>query len=158
VDRLTDRVMEQIQTSVIWRPGALELLSEVRNAGIPTALVTMSIHRMARHVASFMPAESFPFGAFDHIVAGDTVTHSKPHPEPYLRGAELLGVDVADCVVIEDSTTGLASAVASGALAIGVPLHSPLEHGRGYTIWPTLTGRTVADISELIASTRTDAA
>jgi HAD superfamily hydrolase (TIGR01509 family) len=158
VDRLTDRVMEQIQTSVIWRPGALELLSEVRNAGFPTALVTMSIHRMARHVASFMPAESFPFGAFDHIVAGDTVTHSKPHPEPYLRGAELLGVDVADCVVIEDSTTGLASAVASGALAIGVPLHSPLEHGRGYTIWPTLTGRTVADISELIASTRTDAA
>ncbi len=153
VDRLTDRVMEQIETGVSWRPGALELLTELRDAGIPTALVTMSIRRMAEHVASFAP-----FAAFDHIVAGDSVTHSKPHPEPYLRGAELLGVDPAECVAIEDSTTGLASAVAAGAVAVGVPLHSPLEHGRGYTIWPTLTGRGIADLSELLQSARTDAA
>jgi HAD superfamily hydrolase (TIGR01509 family) len=159
VDRLTDRVMEQIGSGVPWRPGALELLAELRNAGVPTALVTMSIRRMAEHVASLVPADLFaPGGAFDHIVAGDSVTHSKPHPEPYLLGARLLGVDAVDCVAIEDSTTGLASAVASGAVAVGVPLHSVLEHGRGYTIWPTLTGRTVADISELLQSARTDAA
>jgi beta-phosphoglucomutase-like phosphatase (HAD superfamily) len=113
----------------------------------------MSIRRMAEHVSAFLP-----FTAFDHIVAGDSVTHSKPHPEPYLIGAELLGVDAVDCVAIEDSTTGLASAVAAGAVAIGVPLHSPLEHGRGYTIWPTLEGRTITDISELLQSNRTDAA
>ena len=153
VNRLTDRVMEQIETGVAWRPGALELLAELRDAGIPTALVTMSIRRMAEHVSSFIP-----FAAFDHIVAGDSVTHSKPHPEPYLLGAELLGVDAVHCVAIEDSTPGLASAVAAGAVAIGVPLHSPLEHGRGYTIWPTLTGRGVSDISELLQSNRTDAA
>ena len=153
VNRLTDRVMEQIETGVAWRPGALELLAELRDAGIPTALVTMSIRRMAEHVSSFIP-----FTAFDHIVAGDSVTHSKPHPEPYLLGAELLGVDAVRCVAIEDSTPGLASAVAAGAVAIGVPLHSPLEHGRGYTIWPTLTGRGISDISELLQSNRTDAA
>ena len=45
------------------------------------------------------------------LVSGDDVTHSKPHPEPYLRGAELLGVAIADCVAIEDSAPGLASAV-----------------------------------------------
>ncbi|MES2094989.1 MAG: HAD family phosphatase [Actinomycetota bacterium] len=153
VNRLTDRVMEQIASGVSWRPGALELLAELRDAGIPTALVTMSIRRMADHVASFIP-----FAAFDHIVSGDSVTHSKPHPEPYLRSAELLGVDAAECVAIEDSTTGLASAVAAGAVAIGVPLHSPLEHGRGYTIWPSLAGRRLADVSELFRSPRTDAA
>lgn len=153
VNRLTDRVMEQITDGVAWRPGAFELLSEIREAGIPTALVTMSIRRMAEYVSSLLP-----FTAFDHIVAGDSVTHSKPHPEPYLRGADLLGVDAADCFVIEDSITGLASAVASGAVAVGVPLHSPLEHGQGYTIWPTLSGRTVADISELLETIRSDAA
>ena len=144
VQHLTDRVLDQIHVSVPWRPGARELLSAVRQAGIPTALVTMSIRRMAEHVVS-----TIPFDAFDHIVAGDDVTHSKPHPEPYLRGAELIGVDPAMCMAIEDSTTGLASAVASGAIAIGVPLHSPLVHGLGYTIWPSLEGKTVDDLSSL---------
>ncbi|HAM27172.1 MAG TPA: hydrolase, partial [Microbacteriaceae bacterium] len=102
VQHLTDRVLDQIHVSVPWRPGARELLSAVRQAGIPTALVTMSIRRMAEHVVS-----TIPFDAFDHIVAGDDVTHSKPHPEPYLRGAELIGVDPAMCMAIEDSTTGL---------------------------------------------------
>jgi HAD superfamily hydrolase (TIGR01509 family) len=147
IDHLTDRVMEQIENSVPWRPGALELLAAVREAGIPMVLVTMSIHRMAVHVASKMP-----FDAFQHIVSGDTVTHSKPHPEPYLRAAELLGVDAADCVAIEDSVTGIASAVASGAVSIGVPLHSPLTEDNGYAVWQTLAGRTVDDLAELLAS------
>ena len=159
VNILTDRVMEQISTGVSWRAGALELLAELRKAGIPTALVTMSIRRMAEHVTSFVPTALFDSGrAFDHIVAGDSVTNSKPHPEPYLFGAELLGVDIADCVAIEDSTTGLASAVAAGAVAIGVPMHVPLESGRGYTIWPSLSGRGVSDVCELFQSIRADAA
>ncbi len=149
IQRLTDRVLEQVQEHVPWRPGARELLAELKQAGIPTALVTMSIRRMAEHIVS-----TIEFDAFDHIVAGDEVTHSKPHPEPYLRGAMLIGVAAADCIAIEDSTTGLASAVASGAVSIGVPMHSPLEHGLGYTVWPTLEGRSVADLSELLSSVK----
>lgn len=149
IQRLTDRVLEQVQEHVPWRPGARELLAELKQAGIPTALVTMSIRRMAEHIVS-----TIEFDAFDHIVAGDEVTHSKPHPEPYLRGARLIGVAAADCIAIEDSTTGLASAVASGAVSIGVPMHSPLEHGLGYTVWPTLEGRSVADLSELLSSVK----
>ncbi len=149
IQRLTDRVLEQVQEHVPWRPGARELLAALKQAGIPTALVTMSIRRMAEHIVS-----TIEFDAFDHIVAGDEVTHSKPHPEPYLRGARLIGVAAADCIAIEDSTTGLASAVASGAVSIGVPMHSPLEHGLGYTVWPTLEGRSVADLSELLSSVK----
>ncbi len=146
IELLTDRVLDQIRLAVPWRPGARELLSQVREAGIPTALVTMSIRRMAVHIASLMPEIGF-----DVVVAGDDVTHSKPHPEPYLHAARLLGVDIVRCVAIEDSTTGLASAVASGAVPIGVPLHSPLSEGLGYTIWPSLHERGVADVAALFA-------
>ena len=150
IDWLTDRVQSSIELAVPWRPGALELLRSVRDAGIPTALVTMSISRMARHVAGMLP-----FDGFDLVLAGDEVAHSKPHPEPYLHAARELGVSPLDCVAIEDSITGLAAAVDSGAVAIGVPLHSPLTEGLGYTIWPTLVGRTVADLGDLFTSSRT---
>lgn len=142
VYHLTDRVLDQIRIEVPWRPGAVELLEAVKAAGIRTALVTMSIRRMADYVVS-----AFDFPAFDIVVAGDNVTHSKPHPEPYLRAAELLGVPAELCVAIEDSATGLASALASGATSIGVPLHVPLEEGTGHTIWHSLEGRTVDDLA-----------
>jgi beta-phosphoglucomutase-like phosphatase (HAD superfamily) len=101
--------------------------------------------------------DALPFAAFDQVVAGDEVEHAKPHPAPYLRGAELLGVEPGECVAIEDSTPGLASAVASGAVSIGVPLHAPLEDGMGYTIWPTLEGKKVADVASLYTSLQTSA-
>jgi HAD superfamily hydrolase (TIGR01509 family) len=153
VDWLSDRVMERVAQKVSWRPGALELLAQIREAGIPTALVTMSLTRMAEHVVALIP-----FPAFDFIVGGDQVEHSKPHPDPYLRAANLLGVEVTNAIAIEDSTTGLASAVASGAVSIGVPLHNALGSGRGYEIWPTLAGRTVTDLSALLGSARSSAA
>lgn len=153
IDWLTDRVQSSIEHSVPWRPGAIELLQSVRDAGIPTALVTMSISRMARHVAAMLP-----FDGFDLVLAGDEVAHSKPHPEPYLQAARLLGVSPIDCVAIEDSTTGLAAAVASGAVSVGVPLHSPLTEGLGYTIWPTLAGKTLADLGDLFTTSRNGAA
>ncbi|MCU1585085.1 MAG: putative phosphatase [Microbacteriaceae bacterium] len=153
VNWLTDRVMERIAERVSWRPGALELLAEIRDAGIPTALVTMSLTRMAEVVVAHIP-----FPAFDFIVGGDQVEHNKPHPDPYLRAANLLGVDVTCAVAIEDSATGLASAVASGAASVGVPLHVPLGAGRGYEIWPSLAGKTLADLSGLLGAARSSAA
>ncbi|HEY0258579.1 MAG TPA: HAD family hydrolase [Lacisediminihabitans sp.] len=153
IQRLTDRVLEQIEAAVPWRPGARKLLAELGEAGIPTALVTMSIRRMADSINAALPA-----GSFTRIVAGDEVTHAKPHPAAYLRAAELLGVEASRCIAIEDSTTGLASAVASGAVCIGVPLHVPLEDSLGYTIWPTLEGRTVDDLGRLYAASQESAA
>lgn len=148
IDHLTDRVIEQlVELGIPWRPGALELLTELREAGIPTALVTMSVSRMAHHVA-----DRLGFVGFDAVVSGDDVTHSKPHPESYLRGAELLGVDPADCVAIEDSAPGIASASAAGATVIGVPFMIPLDDAPASALWPTLAGRTLADLAELHAS------
>jgi HAD superfamily hydrolase (TIGR01509 family) len=147
VSWLTDRVYTEVRTGVEWRPGARELLSELRSHGIPTALVTSSLRLLAEGVV-----ESIDFAAFDHIVAGDDVSQNKPHPEPYLMAADLLGVNIAHCIAIEDSIPGVSSAVLSGAMTIGVPLNSPLADGNGYEIWPTLAGRTVADLGALFRS------
>ncbi len=146
IDHLTDRVLEQlVEFGIPWRPGARELLVELREAGIPTALVTMSIGRMAHHIA-----DRLGFVGFDAVVSGEDVVNSKPHPEPYLRGAELLGLDIAQCVAIEDSEPGIASAAAAGAIVIGVPFIVPIEEGTATVLWETLEGRTLADLSALV--------
>jgi HAD superfamily hydrolase (TIGR01509 family) len=145
IDHLTDRVLAQlVEFGAPWRPGARELLTDIREAGIPTALVTMSISRMAHHVA-----DQLGFEGFDHVVSGDDVTNAKPHPEPYLRAAELLGLPIERCVAIEDSEPGIASATASGAVVVGIPFIGALSTAEGWTMWPTLEGRTVEDLQAL---------
>lgn len=149
IDHLTKRVLEQARTNMPWRPGALALISALREAGTPLALVTMSMRPLAEHVV-----HSSGTPLFDHIVSGEDVANPKPHPEPYLRAAQLLGVDIVGCVAIEDSVPGLASAVASGATVIGVPAHIDLLPSDDYTLWPTLEGRTLQDIRELAGAHR----
>ncbi|MFC4244719.1 HAD family hydrolase [Gryllotalpicola reticulitermitis] len=145
INKLTDRVTEQLaEVGVPWRPGAQELLRSVRDARIPTALVTMSFRRMAEQIASYIP-----FEPFDTIVAGDEVENPKPHPEAYLAAAQRLGVQASAAVAIEDSLGGLAAAVAAGTIAIGVPHMVPLPESGDHTIWPTLDGRTIEDLRAL---------
>jgi HAD superfamily hydrolase (TIGR01509 family) len=105
-----------------WRPGALELLSRCRREGVPTALVSASHRRLLDAVADAVAHHpGMPHPAFDVTVAGDEVDEGKPHPEPYLEAARRLGVDIRDCIVIEDSPTGVASGQASGAFVVAVP-------------------------------------
>jgi sugar-phosphatase len=54
------------------------------------------------------------------LVTSDDVTHGKPHPEPYLKGAGRLGFSPADCLVIEDAPAGIQSARAAGTTVIGI--------------------------------------
>ena len=144
IEKLTDEVTAQLKQEIFWRPGAKELLLLLRKKKIKTALVTMSMHRMAKQVA-----DSIGFDAFDVIVAGDDVRHGKPHPEPYLKAAELLGEKPEECVAFEDSLTGLRSAEAANTKAVGVKniVEIPMEPGR--ILWPTLQGVTIADLRRL---------
>ena len=144
IDQLTDEVTAQLKQEILWRPGARELLLQLRKKGIKTALVTMSMHRMARQVV-----DSIGFDAFDVIVAGDDVVHGKPHPEPYLKAAELLEVNPEHCVAFEDSVSGMRSAEAAGTKAVGITniVEIPMQPGR--IIWPTLAGVQVSDLRKL---------
>jgi HAD superfamily hydrolase (TIGR01509 family) len=146
IERLTSGVMDQLANRIPWRPGALDLLLELRSSGIKTALVTMSMSRMAQALA-----DSIGFDAFDVVVAGDQVTNGKPHPEPYLRAAELLGVDPSHCVAFEDSLTGLIAAESAGTKAIGIPNVMAIPDAPGRIIWNTLQGVKLADLTALFS-------
>jgi sugar-phosphatase len=54
------------------------------------------------------------------LVTAEDVTNGKPHPEPYLRGAQLLGAKPEDCLVIEDAPAGIQSALAGGMKVVGL--------------------------------------
>lgn len=133
------------EREVPWRPGALELLREVREAGIPTALVTMSMSPMARAVV-----DRLPFAAFDTVVTGDAVARPKPYPDAYLSALGTLGVEAATAVAIEDSVPGVAAAVASGAATIAVPHVIAVPPADDHETWPSLTGRSLDDLARVL--------
>ena len=152
VQHLTDKVREYLRTDgVPFRPGARELLRDLKAAGIPTALVTMSLRRMAESVV-----ELIDFEAFDGIIAGDDVDQPKPHPDPYLKGAAMLGLDIRDVVALEDSPTGLRSALSAGAVTIGVPHMVALGGLGAHQLWPTLDSRGVDDLAAIYRAHRAE--
>jgi len=110
------------------RPGARELLAEVAQAGLPSALVTSSERR-------FMNAVLAGTGlSFDVLVCADDVTATKPDPEPYLLAAKLVGVPPGDCFALEDSPNGVASAEAAGCRVIAVPSLVPISPAPGRVV------------------------
>ncbi len=98
-------------------PGALEFVKKLRDAGIPLAIVTSSDHKKMQ--ALYRQHPEFPT-LFDLIITGDMVTKAKPDPDCFLLGAKLMGMDIKDCIVFEDSRNGLVAGRASGARVIGV--------------------------------------
>ncbi|MEO9323850.1 HAD family phosphatase [Nocardioides sp. C4-1] len=141
VEYLLDGVVAKVRESVPWRPGARELLADLRVHGVRCALVTMSYQRFVAPILEHLDG-----GTFEVIVTGEQVSRGKPDPEPYLRAAELLGVDARDCVAVEDSETGTRSAVAAGCAVVVVPHHVPVEPGERRTFATSLTGLTSDDL------------
>ena len=113
VDYLVERVAASIAHEVPWRPGALDLVAAFAEAGVPQALVTMSYAPIATAVAQHLPLAA--------VVTGDAVVMGKPHPEAYLTAAELLGCAPEECLAVEDSATGAASANAAGCEVLVIP-------------------------------------
>jgi HAD superfamily hydrolase (TIGR01509 family) len=123
VDWLVNYVVDRVTHGPMpWRPGAVELLTELRAAGVPCALVSASYRILLDAALARLPQ-----GTFQVSVAGDEVTHGKPHPEPYERACHALGVDARHCVVLEDSETGARSGNAAGAVVVAVPNQIPVS-------------------------------
>lgn len=141
---LNARVRAGVAAGVPWQPGAEDLLRAVHAAGVPMALVTSSYRVLADPFADVV-------GLFDVVVAGDDVTHAKPDPEPYLTAARLLGVPVEQCVAFEDSRSGVASAVASGAHVVAVEVMQALADRPGLSRVGSLADVTLADVARIAA-------
>ncbi|HEX4977285.1 MAG TPA: HAD family phosphatase [Nocardioides sp.] len=144
VEQLLDKVTARIRTEVPWRPGALELLADLREHGVRCALVTMSYRRFVAPVVEGLPRDTF-----EVLVTGDAVSRGKPHPEPYLTAAGLLGVDPAATVAIEDSNTGARSAEAAGCRVLAVPHNVPVLDGPRRVLRGTLEGLAAGDLLAL---------
>lgn len=147
IQSLTNRVLELLNESVPWRPGAIELMHEFQALSIPQSLVTMSIQRMARTVASYIPQTPL-----EVVIAGDDVTEPKPAPEAYLLAAKKLGVDITGCLAIEDSPAGCQSALAAGAVTLGVTNLVSLEAVPTSHTLSTLEGVRATDVLSIFAS------
>jgi mannitol-1-/sugar-/sorbitol-6-phosphatase len=92
-------------------------------------VVTSATERLAR---SRMAHGGVPVPA--RIVSADVVAQGKPHPEPYLKGAELLGLAPADCLVIEDSASGAEAGHAAGCRVLATLFSHSLE-SLAYADW-----------------------
>jgi HAD superfamily hydrolase (TIGR01509 family) len=145
VTRLTADVQSQLEKVIPWRPGAKELLLDLRKHGVKTALVTMSLRRMAQQVV-----DAIEFDAFDVIVAGDDVLRGKPHPEPYLKAAEQLGFRPERCIAFEDSISGITSAEAAGTMAIGIPNFVTIPEQDGRILWESFQGVTYKTLRKFV--------
>jgi beta-phosphoglucomutase-like phosphatase (HAD superfamily) len=106
----------------------------------------MSYVRFVRPILAHLPA-----GTFASVVTGDTVSHGKPHPAPYLQAAHELGVAPEDCLAIEDSDTGATSAAAAGCLVLCVPNHVPIPEGPGRVFADTLVGLDTTSLVEHVS-------
>lgn len=94
--------------------GVTAFFAEVANRKIPLALGSASKN------ANMVLTRVGLIQAFDAIVDASQITHGKPHPETFLKAAELLGIAPENCLVFEDSAAGVQAAIAGGMKAIGI--------------------------------------
>ena len=146
VNRLLDGVIARLHRKIPWRPGARELLADLNRAGVPCALVTMSWRRFVDPIMAALPE-----GSFVATITGDELPEGKgkPDPEPYLRGAAACGAHPADCVAIEDSPTGVRSALRAGCRVLGVPNIKALDRAPGLTLVDSLDDVRLDDLPAL---------
>jgi len=122
------RVKQQIsqlyeEESVPLMPGVLDLISFLHQRQIILALVTSS----QRGVAVYHLEHNGLMEYFTLLVTRTEVTHTKPDPEPYLLCLQELGLQAEDCLVLEDSVTGVTAAKAAGLTCYGVQSHESIR-------------------------------
>ncbi len=101
------------QQGVKVMPGAVDLVRSIPDGrwGVVTSGSRLLATNRLRYCGLPVP---------EVLVTSDDVTHGKPHPEPYLKGAEGLGFGAAECLVIEDAPAGIQSARAGGMTVVGI--------------------------------------
>jgi HAD superfamily hydrolase (TIGR01509 family) len=149
VGRMLDDVIAGVRNRIPWRPGARQLLEALGEQGVPCALVTMSWRPLVDAIVQGLPPSTF-----QATITGDEVDSGKPHPEPYLAAARALGVEAGDCVALEDSPTGLRSAVAAGCVVVAVPNEVPIPASESYRSCRSLEDLSVASLRGFVPRPR----
>jgi HAD superfamily hydrolase (TIGR01509 family) len=112
--RKTERYVELLRSgSIPLRPGVGRLIREARQAGLQLAIAsTTTLENATVLLAQALGEQSI--GWFDVLACGDIVANKKPAPDIFIHALEQLGLAAAECLVVEDTELGLASARAAG--------------------------------------------
>lgn len=124
-DHITQKLLEfEGQMHFEYIAGAAEFIRELRERGVRIAIVTSSNDAKMANAYREHPEI---LSMVDAIITADRVTHSKPHPECFLLGAETLNVPVENCIVFEDSFHGIEAGNRAGMKVIGLATTNPAE-------------------------------
>lgn len=125
-------------------PGAIDLVRELQLQGVKTALVSASPRIIVDAVLDNLGHDLFPFS-----ISSDDVIKTKPDPEAYVKAASMSGSEITNCLVFEDSLTGMNSAIASGAYLIGVPHLVSIQESDRVRVIKSLQQMSYTKIAEL---------
>jgi HAD superfamily hydrolase (TIGR01509 family) len=115
-NKLVEVQSEKMRSHTPFMPGAYELVKDLQKNGVKTGLVSASPRIIVDAVLDNVGAELFPFS-----ISSDDVERTKPHPDAYLKAAQLTNSAIENCLVFEDSLTGVGAATSSGAWLVAVP-------------------------------------
>ena len=121
-DEMVRRMAKRCALGVGFMPGVEVLLEEILDKGIAVGLVSASPRPIVDAVLNGLGKNYYQFS-----ISASDVIRSKPFPDPYLLAADKIDVDIKECIVLEDSATGVASATAAGAYVVAVPHLVPID-------------------------------
>ena len=124
-DEITRQLLDyELTMHFEYIDGVVDFMKELREKGVKLAIVTSSNDaKMANAYREHPELKTM----VDFIVTADRVTHSKPHPECFLLGAEMLGVEKDNCIVFEDSFHGIEAGNRAGMKVIGLATTNSVE-------------------------------
>ena len=148
---LIDTQVARMRGNTPTMPGAVELVRELQSHGVKTALVSASPRNIVDAVLDNLGHDLFPFS-----ISADDVTKTKPDPESYLKAADMSGSHISNCLIFEDSITGMNAAIASGAYLIGVPHLVSIEESARVRVIKSLQQLSYSKLQELSSDFSTD--
>jgi HAD superfamily hydrolase (TIGR01509 family) len=143
---LIDTQVARMRGNTPTMPGAIELVKELQSKGIKTALVSASPRIIVDAVLDKLGHDLFPFS-----ISADDVKVTKPDPECYMKAAAMSGSEISNCLIFEDSLTGMNAAIASGAYLIGVPHLVTVAESKRVRVIKSLEQLSHAKLTELKA-------
>jgi len=131
---IIERMVIKFQGDLPLMPGALDLINDLRDNGVELTLVSASPRSLVDAALAKLPNETFV-----RSISSNDVKVSKPDPEGYLLAASTGGHEIANCLILEDSLTGVTAAKAAGAWVLAVPHLVPIEEGGRVEVTTSLT-------------------
>jgi hypothetical protein len=148
---LIDTQVARMRGNTPTMPGAVKLVRELQSHGVKTALVSASPRNIVDAVLDNLGHDLFPFS-----ISSDDVVKTKPDPEAYLKAADMSGTNISNCLVFEDSITGMSAAMASGAYLVAVPHFVSIEESARVRVIKSLEHLSFAKLTDLKLDFSTD--